>query len=334
MKRISRIISLIVCFQLTWGCGQNSWLSSNGSSGPAEGFTELSGTVSLALNKVTETLIPSAMAQDTELKSVDAAQKISVTFPYCIESKSDPAAEPVIELNKVDSFDAVSKSADTAVASHFQKKQVSVPVANLIDYSDLNNPCIIKEIELKLTADEKITSYSYSVEIESSLIENKVVAVVVGNEGDDSYGRAMFTIEKGERTIKQNLNTETSMKADILVTQLVKEYAGAEMNDEKKSEIKNRIKELKAFEDFGFDLCGGKEEIFNLMKNHPLLKLNIMEQLIFLRNAKAEEDQDKIDASVELIRQMKEDAAAEDEASTDESILDKSTPDSDLANFK
>ncbi len=259
MKKIGRILSLIVCFQLTWGCQPNAPVSDS-SSGPAEGYTQLSGSVTLAFLKVTELLVPSAAAQSS-FTALDMASNIPG------DCSVDISAVP---------------------ASVEESKKV----AHLIDYSDLTKPCRIKEIELKVSADGETAEYN--VEIESSLVEDKVVALVYGDDENQVYKNAIFSIDKGDRIIGQHLNDESSVKAEILASQLISNFSGVEFSDDVKSDMRDRVKALKQIEDFGFDLLGDKDKMIALLKN-PDLKGDLINALIQARDAK--ENEGESDAS-------------------------------------
>lgn len=294
MKKIGRILSLIVCFQLAWGCNSNEAVTTgSSSSGPASGYTQLSGSVTLAFQKVTEALIPSAAAQN-----------------------SFSAADMVANL-----------PADCADAPKAAPSDKSKKVAHLIDYSDLNNPCRIKKIELNVAANGQ--SATYNVEIENSLVEDKVVALVYGDESNEIYKSSIFSIDKGVRVIKQHLNRETSVKAEILGKQLSGSYSGVEFTDDVKSEMKKRLKELKLLEDFGLDLIGDKEKMLTLL-NDPKVKDGIIDSLILARDAKESEgeiDPNRLgDAYINFVTSA-EAAAVDTSVEVKDFISMKCTPD-------
>jgi hypothetical protein len=287
MKKIGRILSFIVCFQLVWGCQPAPVKES--SSGPASGYTELSGSVTLAFVKFTEMLVPSATAADLAFRSKALASKSS---GFSAEGMSSVALESctpkeVAEDIAVEVAEKAASSEVKAIPEEEAKK-----IARLVDYSDLSSPCLIKEIELKVSADGETATYN--VQIENELVEDKVVALVYGDEDKGVYKNAIFSIEKGDRVIKQHLDDESSVKAEILGTQIKNEVAELEFNEEVKSQIRDRIKELKKIEDFGFDLLGDKEKMISLLKDSSF-KDSMITALIEARNAK--ESESETDAS-------------------------------------
>ena len=278
MKKIGRILSLIVCFQLAWGCQSNAPVSES-SSGPAAGYTELSGSVTLAFMKVSEMLIPSAAAQELAYRTKAFASKSS---GFSAEGMSSTILESCNQEEvAVEAVDRVS-AAEVKVGAEEEAKKV----ARLVDYSDLSSPCLIKEIELNLSADGETATYN--VQIENELVEDKVVALVYGDEEKGVYKNAIFSIEKGDRVIKQHLDDESSVKAEILGTQILNEVADVEFTDEVKSQIRDRIKELKKIEDFGLDLLGDKEKMISILKD-PNYKNDMINALIEARSAKEAE---------------------------------------------
>jgi hypothetical protein len=272
MKKIGRILSLVVCFQLAWGCQSNDPVTAS-SSGPAEGYTELSGSVTLAFMKVTEMLVPSAVA------TVDSMRNK-------LKKTSQNSAEHMANNLPLDCNVSEIKSAEEEI------KKDSTRTAHLIDYSDLNNPCRIKEIKLQVSSDGETASYK--LQIENELVEDKIVALVYGDDKNGVYKNAVFAIEKGTRVVKQHLNDESTVKAEVLSVQIQNEISGVEMTDEVKLQIKDRIKELKKIEDFGFDLLGDKEVMIAIL-NNPAVKDEMIKALIEARNAK--EIEGEVDSS-------------------------------------
>jgi hypothetical protein len=280
MHRFGRILSLIVCFQLAWGCQSNSPVTDT-SSGPAAGYTEISGSVTLALMKVSEILIPSAAAADLAFRAKTLASKSSGFSAEGMSSTILESCNP--EEVAVAAADRVS-AAEVKVGAEQEAKKV----ARLVDYSDLSSPCLIKEIELNFSEDGKTASYK--AQVENELVEDRVVALVYGDDEKGVYKNAIFSIEKGARIIKQHLSDESSVKAEILGTQIKNEVADLEFTDEVKSQIRDRIKELKEIEDFGFDLLGDKEKMISLLKD-PSFKDSMITALIEARNTKESESE-------------------------------------------
>lgn len=274
MKTIGRVLSLIVCLQLGMSCNPGSQVSSGNlnSTGPSAGFIELSGNVTLAFIKVSEILVPTASAAD--LDTGYSAESMATNVPADCKD---------IQINKN------------------QEKDKSTRLAHLIDLSDYTNPCRLKEIQLKVSADG--STASYKIEIESELIEDKIVGIVFGDDENQVYKNAIFAVEKGARIVKQHLNDETSVQSEILGLHLKNEFSGLELNDQVKTQFKERIKALKQFEDFGFDLLGDKNKMIRLLKN-PKYRDNLIQALLDARIAKELEGEKSESEIVEIYNRL------------------------------
>ena len=322
MKKIGRILSLIVCFQLAWGCQSNDAPVSGSSSGPSSGYTEISGSVTLAFIKISEVLIPSAAAADLAFRAKSLASKSS---GFSAEGMSSTILESCNQEEvAVEAVDRVS-AAEVKVGAEEEAKKV----ARLVDYSDLSSPCLIKEIELNLSADGETATYN--VQIENELVEDKVVALVYGDEEKGVYKNAIFSIEKGDRVIKQHLDDESSVKAELLGTQIQSEIGDAEFTDDVKFQMRDRIKELKKIEDFGLDLLGDKEKMISLLKD-PSFKDNMIAALIDARKVKESEGDNDANSVSDIYSQIISIGASA--ANTDESLdSDSEKPRFELKEF-
>ncbi len=248
MKKIGRILSLVVCFQLAWGCNTNSPVTTgSSSSSSSSSFVELSGSVTLAFHKVSEMLIPSAAAG-----SAFSASGMAANIPKNCDGSAD--------------------------------EEIEGPVAHLIDFTDASNPCQIKVFKLKISAKDASIA-DYKIQVDADLVEDRVIALVYGDDDKGIYKNAILNIDKGTKIIKQHLDDESTVKAEILGTQLENEFSGVTIDSDVKLQMKERVRQLKKIEDFGFDFLGDKDKLLLLFKD-PAVKAQMMKAMIQVREAK------------------------------------------------
>lgn len=317
MQKFGRVLSLIVCFQLAWGCSPAP--TSSSSSGPANGFVELSGSVDLAFTKVLEVLIPSAAADGemyTKAKSVSSQFSAEGMAAYIVKECGEEAAAAVADTEA-----AVLEAApavDAGVKTEIEKPAI---VANLMDLTDPGNPCRIMEIKLK-TSSSEATVGEYKIDVAADLVQDKILAIVYVDEEKGFYGNALLNIDVSDRKIQQHINKESSAKAEIVGGLFQKEFDGVEISDEVKSQMKVRYKELKINDDFGFDFLGDKEKMIALLQD-PAYKDELIAALIEarqLKEADGESNSDEVSAAYSSVVSIGQQAAIDGKIALDDFI--------------
>ena len=308
MQKFGRILSLIVCFQLAWGCSPAP--TSSSSSGPAKGFIELSGSVDLAFTKVLEVLIPSAAAAGemyAKAKSDSSQFSAESIAKHTVQECGTEAAAAVADTEA-----AVLEAApavDAAVETVIEKP---APVAYLMDLTDPSNPCRIMEIKLE-TSSSEATVAEYKINVATNLVQDRILAIVYFNEEKGIYKNALLDIEGSDRKIEQHINKESSAKAEIVGGLFEKEFVGVEISNEVISQMKERFKEFKKSDDFGLDFLGDKKKMIDLFQD-PDYKQQLLAALIQARqlNEKKEESSsDEVSAAYSSVVSIGQKAATE-----------------------